>query len=120
MTEAIDTIIQKSADELTLVYVEPLYVIADVAVDTDIQNNFESLDCSLDELINSEIKWLSKNYNLHINEHYTITTDYCTTTEYSYPLKNAWINLKIQPSIQFQYDRPNQRLKVGDQFHLNI
>ncbi len=125
MTEPIDTMILRSADNLKLVYVEPLYVIADVLsletqVDTDIQNNFENLNCSLDELINSEMEWLSKNYNLLLNQHYTITTDCCTMTEYSYPLKNAWVNLKIQPSIQFKYDRPNQRLKVNNQFHINI
>ncbi len=127
MTNAIDTIIQKSADELTLVYVEPLYVLLDMAdsitlVDTDIQNNFQNLNCSINELIKTEIIWLYKKYNLHINENYTITNYHDTTIEYSYsyPLQNIWVNLKIQPSTQFKYDRPNQRLKVEDKFHINL
>jgi hypothetical protein len=123
MTNAIDTVIQKSANELTLLYVEPLYVLLDMVsetqkVDTDIQYNFTHLNCSLDILIKTEIIWLYEKYNLRIDENYTITTS-PNNEIYSYPLQNSWVNLKIQPSSTFKHERPNQRLKVDNEFILN-
>ncbi len=123
MTNAIDTVIQKSGDELTLLYVEPLYVLLDMVsetqkVDTDIQYNFTHLNCSLDILIKTEIIWLYEKYNLRIDENYTITT-LPNNEIYSYPLQNSWVNLKIQPSPKFKRERPNQRLKIDNEFVLN-
>lgn len=123
MTNAIDTVIQKSGDELTLLYVEPLYVLLDMVsetqkVDTDIQYNYTHLNCSPDILIKTEIIWLYEKYNLRVDENYTITT-LPNNEIYSYPLQNSWVNLKIQPSLEFKRQRPNQRLKVDDEFILN-
>lgn len=123
MTNAIDTVIQKSADVLSLIYVEPQMVYLDMTTetdkfDTDIQYNFTNLSCEFDELVKKEIIWLYEKYNLRINENYTLTN--CKDNKvYSYPLMTAWINLKINPSPQFKLDRPNQRLKLDDRFYLS-
>lgn len=124
MTNAIDTVIQKSADVLSLVYVEPQFIFLDMTTetekyDTDIQYNYENLNYPLYELIKDEIIWLYDKYNLRINENYTLTTTKNENSVYTYPLLFSWVNLKINPSPAFKLERPNQRLKLDDKFYLS-
>lgn len=124
MTNAIDTVIQKSADILSLIYVEPQMIFLDMTTDTnkfdtDIQYNFTNLNCPIEESIKKEIIWLYEKYNLRIYENYTLTNYKDDTKVYSYPLQKAWINLKITPTEQFKMSRPEQRLKYGDKFYLS-
>ena len=127
MTNAIDTVIQKSASVCKLIYVEPLLTVLDMTtssenseVDTDIQNDFSHLNITVNDLIKHELLWLYTNYNFKIDKDFTINTLQLPLSKYSYPLKNTWVNLSVTPSNQFKTDRPNQRLVVNGVYCLPL
>lgn len=119
MTNAIDTVIQKSAQVLKLIYVEPLLTVLDMGeADTDIQNDFNHLNITIDNLIKHELKWLYQNYNLKLDIEFTINSTRLGTAVYSYPLQHVWVNLTCPTSPKFKRERPNERLVVDGKFKL--
>lgn len=112
MTNAIDTVMQKSANFLKIAYLEPLLVVLDMDKegDTDIQFNFES--CAQNDtiqLIKDEIKYLnSLGYSYKVD--YVISKFHNDFSEYSYPLKDAFVLFKIKPSDILLKSRPRHRL----------
>lgn len=128
MTNAIDTVIQKSADHLTLLYVEPLYVMLNMAsgnekIDTDIQNNMNNLNCDIITIIQTEVDWLYHNYNLKVEKDFTVNKfqEMGDKVLYSYPIyKDAWVNLIVTPSPKFKLERPYERLKLDSEYILNL
>lgn len=120
MTNAIDTVIQKSAQVLNLIYVEPLLTILDMGeADTDIQNDFTHLNTTIDNCVKHEVRWLHLRYSLKIDIHFTINTTRSSTATYSYPLKHLWVNLTCPVSPKFKQQRPDERLIVdGNRFML--
>ena len=122
MTNAIDTVIQKSAQVLNLIYVEPLLTILDMGeADTDIQNDFTHLNTTIDNCVKHEVKWLHLRYSLKIDIHFTINTTRSSTATYSYPLKHWWVNLTCPVSPKFKQQRPDERLIVdGNRFMLQL
>lgn len=119
MTNAIDTVIQKSAQVLKLIYVEPLLTMLDMGeADTDIQNDFTHLNTTIDNLVKYEIKWLHLRYSLKINTDFTINTTRLDGATYSYPLQHMWVNLTCPVSPKFKQHRPDERLISNGKFTL--
>lgn len=113
MTNAIDTVMQKSADYLNVAYLEPLLVVLDMNKegDTDIQFNYDSCAKDTISLIKDEIKFL---YSLGEKD-FTISKFHDTQCTYSYPLgNNAHVLFKNKrPSDKLIKSRPDQRLING-------
>lgn len=111
MTNAIDTVMQKSANVLNVAYLEPLLAVLDMNKegDTDIQFNFES--CALDtiQLIKNEIKYLTSLGYVYKKDFLIskFNNEYC---EYVYPLKDAFVLFHTKPSNILLKSRPRHRL----------
>jgi len=115
MTNAIDTVMQKSADHLNVAYLEPLLVVLDMNKegDTDIQFNYDSCAKDTISLIKDEVKFLQ---NMNVDEKdYKISKFYDSNCAYSYPLgNNAYVLFKNRrPSDKLIKARPDQRLISG-------
>lgn len=114
MTNAIDTVMQKSANILKVAYLEPLLVVLDMDKegDTDIQFNFESCaEQDTIQLIKNEIKYLN-NLNYSYKQDYIISKFPANNKfyKYSYPLKDAFVLFETEPSNVLLKSRPRQRL----------
>ena len=113
MTNAIDTVMQKSADHLNVAYLEPLLVVLDMNKegDTDIQFNYDSCAKDTISLIKDEVKFLQ---NLGEKD-YKISKFDDKDCIYSYPLgNNAHVIFKnSRPSEKLIKARPDQRLISG-------
>lgn len=117
MTNAIDTVMQKSADYLNVAYLEPLLVVLDMNKegDTDIQFNYESCAKDTISLIKDEIQYLQ---NLGENN-FTISKFAIDNPQYSYPLRDAHVIFKnTKPSDTLVQNRPNQRLINGRRYFI--
>lgn len=113
MTNAIDTVMQKSANFLNVAYLEPLLVVLDMNKegDTDIQFNYDSCAKDTISLIKDEVKFLQS-----LGEKdYKISKFYDRDCVYSYPLgNNAHVIFKNhRPSDKLIKARPDQRLISG-------
>lgn len=113
MTNAIDTVMQKSADHLNVAYLEPLLVVLDMNKegDTDIQFNYDSCTKDTISLIKDEVKFLQ---GLGEKD-YKISKFYDKDCIYSYPLGDcAHVIFKnSRPSEKLIKARPDQRLISG-------
>ena len=113
MTNAIDTVMQKSADYLNVAYLEPLLVVLDMNKegDTDIQFNYDSCAKDTISLIKDEVKFLQSLGEVD----YKISKFYDSDCVYSYPLgNNAHVIFKNhRPSDKLIKARPDQRLISG-------
>jgi GR25 family glycosyltransferase involved in LPS biosynthesis len=106
MTNAIDTVMQKSADHLNVAYLEPLLVVLDMNKegDTDIQFNFESCARDIISLIQDEVRFLIK-----LGEKDYTISKFEKEGDYTYKLDSAFVVVN-NPSDKLRQLRPNQRL----------
>lgn len=126
MTNAIDTMMQKSADVMKVGYVFPDYVILDMTdkqIDTDIQFDFNSCCGNEDTktLISDEIKMLYTKFNMKYDIDYTITKFDTNNSTYKlrddiYVVVNDYNNLPDE----FKKCRPTERLKFNGKYYLNL
>lgn len=113
MTNAIDTVMQKAADYLSVAYLEPLLVVLDMNKegDTDIQFNYESCAKDTISLIKDEVRFLQ---NLGEKNWKISKFDNCEGGyQYSYPLGSAHVLFTTRPSDTLIRLRPDQRLISG-------
>ena len=116
MTNAIDTVMQKSANYLNVAYLEPLLVVLDMNKegDTDIQFNYDSCAKDTISLIKNEVKFLQSLGEVN----YKISKFADPDCAYTYPLRDAHVIFKTRPSEKLIKLRPDQRLISGTTYSI--
>lgn len=89
MTNGIDTMLQKSADTLSIYYCHPHLVFSDCytvnkTCDTDIQHNFNSLTIPTIERYKKDVDYFSKFGTVLTTREFEIAKEYCVTPSESY------------------------------------